>query len=167
MQQIYGQRAIDNCIQKLPSSFTLSGTSTDISNLFYEFYDLEEIPTIDFSSVTVMQSVFNKCRTITSINLGNTPNLTDIFRCFDGCTNLVDISIFNTSKVTNMRNCYRDCSSLSNDSLNNVLKMCINATSYNSTKTLAYIGLSSTQATICQGLSNYADFISAGWTTGY
>lgn len=162
-----GNRAIDNCIQKLPTSFTLSGTSTDISDLFYEFYALEEIPSIDFSSVTTMQAVFYKCRAITTISLGNTPNLTDIFRCFDGCTNLVSISQFDTSKVTNMRNCYRDCSSLSNDSLNNILAMCAGATRYSGTKTLAYIGLTSAQATTCTGLSNWASAQSAGWSTGY
>ena len=162
-----GTRVIDNVIVKLPPNFELGGTSTDISNLFNEFYMLEEIPNIDFSNVTTMEATFNKCRTITSISLGNTSNLTDIFRCFDGCTNLVTIEIFDTSKVTNMKNCYRDCQSLSNDSLNNILLMCKNATRYTGTKTLAFLGLSSTQATICQGLSNYSDFISAGWSTGY
>ena len=59
------------------------------------------------------------------------------------------------------------CPALSNESLNNILAMCANATSYTGTKTLAYIGISETQATTCQGLSNYQDFINAGWTTGY
>ena len=45
--------------------------------------------------------------------------------------------------------------------------MCINATAYTGTKTLQIVGLSSAQATTCQGLSNYADFVEAGWTTGY
>ena len=45
--------------------------------------------------------------------------------------------------------------------------MCANATSYTGTKTLAYIGLTSEQATKCQSLSNYSAFTAAGWTTGY
>lgn len=59
------------------------------------------------------------------------------------------------------------CSSLSNESLNNILEMCINATSYTGTKTLKQIGLTSSQATTCQSLSNWNDFVTAGWTTGY
>ena len=45
--------------------------------------------------------------------------------------------------------------------------MCAGATSYTGTKTLSTLGLTSAQATICQGLSNYSAFTSAGWTTGY
>jgi hypothetical protein len=36
-----------------------------------------------------------------------------------------------------------------------------------SDKTLKNIGLSSTQATTCITLSNWADLEAAGWTTGY
>lgn len=35
------------------------------------------------------------------------------------------------------------------------------------TKTLKYMGISSTQATTCQSLSNWSAFTAAGWTTGY
>ena len=45
--------------------------------------------------------------------------------------------------------------------------MCVNATSYSGTKTLAYIGLKEEQATKCATLSNYQAFLDAGWTTGY
>lgn len=34
-------------------------------------------------------------------------------------------------------------------------------------KILAYIGLSSAQATTCQTLSNWDAFVAAGWSTGY
>jgi len=59
------------------------------------------------------------------------------------------------------------CENLSNESLNNVLQMCINATSYAGTKTLKYIGLTIAQANICQSLSNWQEFLDAGWTAGY
>ena len=57
-------------------------------------------------------------------------------------------------------------SQLTNDSLNNILEMCKNSV-MSSNKTLKYIGLSSTQATTCTTLSNWAACESAGWTTGY
>ena len=59
------------------------------------------------------------------------------------------------------------CSSLTNESLNNILQMCVNAINYPGVKTLKRLGLSSEQATVCQGLSNYQAFLNAGWTTGY
>ena len=62
---------------------------------------------------------------------------------------------------------FKDCPNLSDESLNNILAMCKNATSYTNTKTLAYIGLTSAQATKCTTLSNYSTFTAAGWTTGY
>lgn len=37
----------------------------------------------------------------------------------------------------------------------------------NTSKTLKALNLTSSQATRCQSLSNYQDFINAGWTTGY
>ncbi|MGN1301209.1 MAG: hypothetical protein ACI4U9_01605 [Clostridia bacterium] len=47
--------------------------------------------------------------------------------------------------------------------------MCINAVGITGSvyKTLKYLGLTSTQATICTTLSNYQAFLDAGWTTGY
>ena len=66
-----------------------------------------------------------------------------------------------------MQDMFYNCMGLSDDSLNNILTMCINATSYTSTKTLKYIGLASALATKCTTLSNYEAFTAAGWTTGY
>ena len=58
-------------------------------------------------------------------------------------------------------------SPLTDDSLNNLLKMCSNATNYTASKTLKDVGLTNTQATTCTGLSNWADCVTAGWSTGY
>ena len=82
---------------------------------------------------------------------------------------LVDVDVLDTSHLTNLTDAFKSCFKLSNDSLNNIMRMCINATNYapSQPKTLQGIGLSSAQATTCQGLSNYQDFIDAGWTTGY
>ena len=66
-----------------------------------------------------------------------------------------------------MESMFNNCPKLSDNSLNNIMQMCINAVSYTGTKTLKYIGLSQTQATTCQSLSNWSAFTNAGWTTGY
>lgn len=176
-------------ITKLPV-FTF--TSSDASSLFNNFRSLEECPEIDFSNVTLMTSTFNYCNTLTlipvTLNTSNvismeglcmyctslvtfplldTSNNTNFFRAFDNCTSLVNFPQLSIPKVTNMKNMFRACESLSNESLNNILAMLASATSYNSTKTLAFIGLSSAQATTCTGLSNWAAAQAAGWTTGY
>ena len=100
----------------------------------------------------------------------NTENVTNMERAFNDCVNLEDFPVLNGSKVTNFRNTFSNCNKLTNDSLNNILEMLKNATVYNAsnnTKTLKWIGLSSTQATTCTTLSNRAACETAGWTTGY
>ena len=86
---------------------------------------------------------------------------------FSNCKSLTTIPLLNTSNVTNMSSMFYGCDSLTNDSLNNILAMLTNATSYVSTKTLAYVGLSSEQASTCTTLSNWSVCEEAGWTTGY
>lgn len=59
---------------------------------------------------------------------------------------------------------------MNDDSLNNILKMCINvSSSYSRAKTLYELGLKSNNypASRIQALSNYNDFITAGWSIGY
>ena len=68
--------------------------------------------------------------------------------------------------VKTMSHIFDKCSKLSNDSLNNILKICANAVN-SSTRTLKGIGITSQQANICKTLSNYQEFLDAGWTTGY
>ena len=86
---------------------------------------------------------------------------------FLSCTNLTSIPLLDTSNVTNMYGMFDSCPSLNNTSLNNILAMCANAAKITSNKTLYYIGLTEEQANICQSLSNYSAFTTAGWTTGY
>lgn len=118
-------------------------------------------------SVTSLNYAFAKCSLLTKIPIFDTSKITTMTHIFDSCSKLEEVPIFNTSKLTTMQDAFKSCGYLTNDSLNNIMQMCINATSYTGTKTLANIGLTSTQATTCQGLSNYQDFINAGWTTGY
>lgn len=128
---------------------------------------LKQVPLFDTSNVTSTMRMFYNCRTLTTIPLFNTTNSTSFYEMFSGCSSLTTIPILNTSKVTDMYQPFTNCSALSNESLNNILAMCIGATSYTGTKTLRHIGLSSSQATTCTGLSNWAACEAAGWTTGY
>lgn len=110
---------------------------------------------------------------ITSIDKIDTSNMEDMSGFFVSCKNLVDLPALNTSKATNMYGMFQNCISLSEQSLNNILIMCINATSYRGTKTLAQIGfnLSSMKRIYpverIQALPSYQAFIDAGWTIGY
>jgi len=97
----------------------------------------------------------------------NTSNVTNMVYMFSGCSSLTTIPLLNTSNVTNMGYMFSSCSSLNNESLNNILAMCTNAVKITSNKTLKRIGLTEEQANICKTLSNYQDFVNAGWTTGY
>lgn len=117
-------------------------TTTNMLEMFRGRKDIFIFPMIDTSNVTNMNSVFYS----SSINI---------------------VPVLETKNVTGLYNTFGYCSQLEPNSLNNIMQMCINATSYTRTKTLKEIGLSSTQATTCQSLSNYQAFLEAGWTTGY
>jgi len=87
----------------------------------------------------------------------------------NGCINLTTIPLLNTSSVETMTNMFSSCSNLTDTSLDNILQMCVGATSYTGTKTLATLGFNATNypATRIQALPHYQNFIDAGWTIGY
>ena len=140
---------------------------TRMQSMFAYCSLLTTIPQIDTSKVTTMFSMFESCTKLKAIPQIDTQNVDSMFVMFRNCSNLEDVPVLNTAKVTTILQMFTGCSSLSNDSLNNIMQMCINAVSYTGTKKLKEIGLTSAQATTCQSLSNYQDFINAGWTTGY
>lgn len=130
--------------------------------------DLVYMPTVDTSNVTDMNQMFSYATNLYEVGALDTSNVTDMKQMFQGCSNLVKVPVFDASKNSlNLRYMFVGCSKLSNESLNNIMATCISATNFASVKTLANLGLTSEQATTCQGLSNYDDFITAGWTTGY
>ena len=156
-----------DCINLTEIPLLNTNNVTDMSAMFYNCTNLTTIPQLDTSSVKSMIHMFNGCTNLTTIPLLNTSSVTKMQFMFSGCTSLTEIPLLNTGKVTKMQSMFIGCTSLSDESLNNILAMCANATSYTSTKTLKYIGLTSDQATKCTTLSNYSAFTSAGWTTGY
>ena len=140
---------------------------TNISAMFSSCENLQSVPQLNTSQATNMYSMFNFCINLQSIPLLDTSQATDLRYMFNFCTNLQSVPLLDTSSATDMENMFKRCDNLNNESLNNILQMCVNAVSYTKTKTLAYIGLSETQAQTCATLSNYQAFLDAGWTTGY
>lgn len=162
---------MDYMFQNCKSLTTIPQLNTsNVVNMSYMFYgctSLTTIPLIDTSSATNMWSMFSGCSNLTSVPQLNTSSATNMSTMFRNCSNLVTIPQLNMSNVTNVQNMFYNCDSLSDDSLNNILASLLTATSYTGTKTLNYISLSSTQATTCATLSNWAACEEAGWTTGY
>lgn len=138
-----------------------------MTNMFSWCTKLKEIPLLNTSNAQKFEGFLSSASSIEEIPPIDTGSATTMTNMFSRCTKLTTVPILNTSKVTNMTNMFRNCSALSDESLNNILVMCTNATSYTGTKTLKEIGLSSSQATTCTGLSNWAAAEAAGWTTGY
>ena len=139
---------------------------TNMYEMFCNCTSLTTIPLLDTSNVTDMQIMFSNCTSLTTIPLLDTSSVTNMYSMFYRCTSLTTVPQLDTSNAT-MYDTFNGCTSLNNDSLNNILAMCANATKMTFNKTLRHIGLTQAQATICQGLSNYSAFTSAGWTTGY
>ena len=169
---------------------------TTMNETFRYCTGLTTVPLFNTSKVKTMQGMFRYCAGLTTVPLFNTSNVTAMNGMFTYCSNLVEIPQFNTSKVNTMQDMLNYCSKLTtvpvldtssikfnngfqnmfsgttkltDESLNNILTMCINATSYNGTKTLAFMGFQPRyySASRIEALSNYQDFINAGWTTGY
>ena len=135
---------------------------------FFEIKNLiVEPPVIDFTGITTLANSFTSFAKLKTINLTGTSAVTSWFKAFYYCTDLENVAVMSTTSATNFNNMFAGCTKLTNESLNNIMQMCINATAYNGTKTLATLGLTSDQATICEGLSNYSAFTSAGWSTGF
>lgn len=140
---------------------------TNMRAMFTRCSNLTTVPLFNTSNVTNMQDMLSNCGNLTTVPLFDTSNVTNMSYMIRNCPNLTTVPEFDTSKVEDMRNMFSSCNSLSNESLNNILAMCTKAVAYTQTKTLAYIGLSSAQATTCQSLSNWNDFVAAGWSSGY
>jgi len=164
---------------------------TNMSYMFDHCSNLTTVPELNTSNVTSMSYMFNYCSNLTTAPELNTSNVTAMDSCFEQCMSLTSAPNFDTSNVTTIRNCFTwcvslrnvpiydwssisdnyglyaiftYCNSLTNESLDNILQSCISATSYNGTKTLARLGLTSYSSSTIEALPHYQDFINAGWT---
>ena len=95
------------------------------ANFFYNNDKCTDISTanIDTSECTAMNSMFNKCSGLISLDLSNfnTSQVTTISGMFSGCSGLTSLNVsnFNTSKVTDMNSMFQNCSSLTSLDLSN------------------------------------------------
>lgn len=158
-----------------------SSSVTNMGSMFYGCSSLTSLGTTTFGSnfstanvTNGMSTMFQYCSALTSLNLTNfdTRKVTYMTRMFQGCSNLETITFgsnFSLEKCTNgssLQQMFGSCTKLTNETLNAILGILV---TYGGTtnKTLQYIGLTSAQATTCQGLSNWSAASTAGWTTGY
>ena len=150
-------------------SVVMTNTNTLIttSYMFGNCKQLESVPLLDMSNVKNMDYMFQYCSSLTEIPNINITNVKNMCGAFSYCSSLTTIPQLSMNKVTNLSNTFNNCPNLSNDSLNNILASLLTATSYTSTKTLKYIGLSEEQAATGTTLSNWSACEAAGWTTGY
>lgn len=146
---------------------------TNMTSMFQECPNLITIPLYNCSNTENMYRMFYHSTSLVSIPKLDTSKNTNFTYMFEGCSNLVDVPELNGSSVNwtgtgtvAFKQMFKDCPKLSNDSLNNILAFCTSMTA-TADKTLAFIGLTSGQASICKTLSNYQAFVAAGWTTGY
>ena len=75
-----------------------------------------ERSTFETPNVTAMQGLFQKCSSLTELDLDglSTESATNLSYMFDGCSNLgsLDLSSFNTEKATNMSYMFQNCTAL-------------------------------------------------------
>lgn len=141
---------------------------TNLTAKLYGDINLKYMPLVNTSNATNMRTFLSSCAKLLSIPQLDTSNVENMSMMCNSSSSLANIELLDTNRVITMNFAFSGCTNLSNKSLNNILAMCANVSSnYSEDKTLKKIGLTSTQATVCQGLSNYSDFIAAGWTTGY
>lgn len=151
---------------------------TSFSGFFRYCKQITSLPYFDTSNGTNFSQMCENDTKAVSFPQIDTSNGTNFNYMFMNCKALVNVPVLDWSKATALENVFGGrgsggqgaCTNLSNESLNNILEMCINATAYiqqGTNMTLSYIGLTSTQATTCQSLSNWNDFVEAGWTSGY
>lgn len=159
------ERMFQACNSLITVPLLNTSNVTTMANTFRECYRLLTIPQLNTASVTNMNNMFYFCSSLHSIPQLNTANVTNMSGMFMFCYSLSTLPELDTSKVTNFTNMLNGCYSLSDNSLYNILEMCINATSYTGTKTLSSLALDTTRySNRISNLSNYQDFLNAGWT---
>ena len=94
-------------------------TPPNTSFMFNELTALTTVQNVSYintSNVTTMHAMFNKCSSLTSLDLSswNTSKVTSMLGMFTKCSSLtsLDVSSWNTSSVTTMRSMFIGCSSL-------------------------------------------------------
>lgn len=116
---------------------------------------IENIENLHTENAVSMESMFNGCRSLKSINLTyfDTNNVVSMNRMFAMCTNLerLNVSNFNTSNVTEMQLLFYECNNIksldvSNFDTSNVTKM---SNMFQGCRMLSYIDVSNFDTSKC------------------
>lgn len=193
-QAINIQNAFNTCskVKKIELNLKASGS---LQGTFSDCSQLERVDgNIDLSGITSLRQAFYHCYKLVYFPSVTTTALTDCYRVFQGCASLRSAPSFDLSHVTNLQQMFWDCtaledlpfmnipaatnltgmfqgtgSNLSENSRRFILKMCISASSYSGTKTLAALGFNSSMYTAAswEALPEYSEFTTEGWSIGY
>lgn len=116
----FGHESVSESVEKVifaPSFKAYHPTST--ASLFQGCYRLKEIDGIEYfytGQVTDMSCMFDRCCSLTSLNLSNfnTKQVTNMSCMFYGCCSLTSLNLsnFNTEQVTDMNNMFTECGRL-------------------------------------------------------
>ena len=104
---------------------TFSSSQTNMDSMFQNCHSLTSLDISNFntSSVTNMSYMFLNCNSLTSLDISNfdTSAVTNMSYMFQNCSSLtsLDISNFGTSSVTNMSYMFQNCSSLTSLDVSN------------------------------------------------
>ena len=153
-------------LQEIPLLDTSAISSS--YQMFQSCSSLVTVPLLNVSNVTTAYGMFQFCYALETIPAFNFARATNMNYVFSGCKSLKNVPVISVPSALGMEKMFENCENLTNESLNNILSICINSgITASGRKNLKYIGLTSTQATTCQSLSNWDDFVTAGWSTGY
>ena len=163
-----------------------------LNNMFQYCNALIQVADLDYSNATNLDYIFNNCNQLKSISNFNVNGRMQY--SFDTCSKLETIkgnlkptslrmAFNNWKKIKNiplidgsnlsgsnsLQGSFTNCPNLTDTSLDNILQMCISATSYAGTKTLARLGfvVDNYPTSRIQALPHYQAFLNAGWTIGY
>lgn len=168
----------NNCtsLKNISINFKTSNfTAVAVQEMFGGCTSLENInfgSNFKMENVTSPYRMFYNCKSLTSLDLSNFDfSPTNMNEMFYGCQKLTTINFgsnFDMSQLSNSNNTFYDCRVLDDNTLNKILELYINATNI-STKTLRHIGFTSNYYPLSrwETLSNWQDFLDAGWTTGF
>ena len=85
---------------------------TNMSSMFSDCNNLDEIPLLDTSNVTNMMAMLQNCFGLTAISQLDTSQVTNTSHMFQNCTSLTTIPLLNTSSVTDMQFMFDGCTNL-------------------------------------------------------
>lgn len=147
--------------------------TSEVENFNYVFYNclsLTTVPEWNTSSGKYFSRALRSCLALEYAPIWNLTSALDLSQMFWDSYNLKNIPFYNIPSATNLSNMFANTgNSLTENSRNNILLMCMSASAYTGTKTLSELGFTSSvySAASWQSLTDYNNFVSAGWSIGY